>query len=364
MKQLEGSMRQPPYPEITFWHMAMGDLPTSSAQVNDFATESVRTSASDPVAWAESSCGNDDFTSLADGDFIITLKIHITWEWWLQCWRHPTSILLNLNGSGAYHLSSLWACARWLWQLPLLHELRVAVLLFHGAVRRAPRLAEIVPTLNQFKMSGWRGWVSPAFTRFVSSVCQMQRAHDQKWASRCGEMAIFTDVCDVQRMLAMNIESKCTRTLTQPHTPTPPPQTQPPRLLRVASTSKASAHERYHRRSDRSINIESKCTRTLPQTFWPQHQHRKQVHTNVNTDPRPTPQLQPQRRSSRSFHIESQCTRTLTQTFWAKHQASTQYVAWCMREGVAQHRFHWSMNWTTRCVCNPWSMGYLDFATG
>ena len=41
----------------------------------------------------------------------------------------------------------------------------------------------------------------------------------------------------------MHIESKCTRTLTQPH---PPPQ---PR-----------------RRPSRSINIESKCTRTLPQT--------------------------------------------------------------------------------------------------
>ena len=46
---------------------------------------------------------------------------------------------------------------------------------------------------------GWRG-VCPAFTRLVSSVCQMQSAHDQTWAFRCGEMAIFTDVCDVQWM--------------------------------------------------------------------------------------------------------------------------------------------------------------------
>ena len=44
------------------------------------------------------------------------------------------------------------------------------------------------------------GGVCPAFTHLVSSVCQMQSAHDQKWAFRCGEIAIFTNVCDVQWM--------------------------------------------------------------------------------------------------------------------------------------------------------------------
>ena len=201
----------------------MGDMPTSSPNVNDFATES--------VAWTESSCG-------------------ITWEWWLQCWRHPTFTLLKSNGSGAYHRSSLWSCARWLWQRSLLHELRVTVLL--GAVRRAPRLAEIVPTLHQFKMLGWHGWVRPAFTRFVSFVCQMQSAYDPKWAFRCGERAIRTDVSDAQGMSV---------------------------LLS-------------------GVNITS---------------------------------------------------------IFRKNGSSQKPL---------QGLFHWSMNWTTRCVCNPWSMGYLDFATG
>ena len=47
---------------------------------------------------------------------------------------------------------------------------------------------------------GLTGGVCPAFTHLVSSVCQMQSAHDQKWAFRCGEIAIFTNVCDVQWM--------------------------------------------------------------------------------------------------------------------------------------------------------------------